>query len=154
VITKKGTPMYFATLEDLTGQVEILVFGKVAENSGDLLKEDEVVLIDSKISFRDGEHRVSAESISLVRKEMLENEERIALTQEIAQGLDIFVEKTATKNDLQLLAETLNTLPAGPIAVIIHFQEKRIRTSHDILFDQKAKDALSELPFITLKNHV
>jgi DNA polymerase-3 subunit alpha len=153
IITKKGTPMYFATLEDLSGQIEILVFGKLAENSGELLQEDEIVLIDSKVSFREGAARVSAESISLVRKESLPTEERIAFTQEVAQGLDILVEKTATKNDLELLAKTLSNLPTGPVAVIIHFQEKRIRTSKDIVLSKESRDTLSALPFVSLKSH-
>jgi DNA polymerase-3 subunit alpha len=153
VITKKGTPMYFATLEDLSGQIEILVFGRLAENSGELLKEDEIVLIDSKVSFKDGAPRVSAESISLVRKEALANEERIAFTQEVASGLDILVEKTANKEDLELLAKTLASLSSGPVAVIIHFQEKRIRTSKDIILSKESRDALSTLPFVSLKSH-
>jgi DNA polymerase-3 subunit alpha len=150
VITKKGTPMYFITLEDLTGQAEILVFGRVAEQSGDMLREDEIITIDTKVSYREGEPRMSAESIQVVRKESLENEDRIAFTQEVQTGLDIYVAPTASKQNLESLATTLSSLPAGPTAVIIHFQDKRIRTSKDISLSDEARALLATLPFVTL----
>lgn len=150
VITKKGTPMYFVNLEDLTGHAEILVFGKVAENSGPLLQEDEIITLSVKIRFQEGAARLSAESINLVRKELLADEDRISLTQEIMKGVDIKVDATATKEDLEKLSQLLNTFPDGPTAVIIHFQDKRIRTSRDLTITETEKGALQKLSFAHL----
>ena len=54
-ITKKGAMMGFATLEDLTGQVECLVFPKVYERYVSMLSVDALVILDGKLSFREEE---------------------------------------------------------------------------------------------------
>lgn len=150
VITKKGTPMYFVNLEDLTGHAEILVFGKLAETAGGLLQEDELVTISVKIRFQEGAARLSAETINLIRKESLASEDRISLTQEVMGGLDIQVAKEATKENLNTLSDLLGTFPEGPTAVIIHFQGKRIRASRNLVITDTEKEALKNLPFIHL----
>ncbi len=53
--TKKGDYMAFVTLEDLTGQVECLVFPRVFERYQQLVREDEAVVISGKISVREEE---------------------------------------------------------------------------------------------------
>ena len=53
--TKKGDYMAFVTLEDLTGQVECLVFPRVFERYQQLIREDEAVVISGKISVREEE---------------------------------------------------------------------------------------------------
>ena len=53
--TKKGDYMAFVTLEDLTGQVECLVFPRVFERYQQLIREDEAVVISGKISIREEE---------------------------------------------------------------------------------------------------
>lgn len=150
VITKKGTAMYFVNLEDLTGHAEVLVFGKLAETSGMLLQEDEIITMSVKVRSQEGAVRISAESINLVRKESLSAEDRISLTQEVRSGLDIQVATSASKEDLQLLSQTLNDFPEGDTAVIIHFQGKRIRTSRNLAITDTEKELLKQLPFVHL----
>ncbi len=53
--TKKGAFMGFVTLEDLTGQIEGLVFPKVYEKYGGMLKSDELVVLTGKLSIREDE---------------------------------------------------------------------------------------------------
>lgn len=53
--TKKGDYMAFVTLEDLTGQIECLVFPRVFERYQSILREDEAVVITGKISIREEE---------------------------------------------------------------------------------------------------
>ena len=150
VITKKGTPMYFVNLEDLTGHAEVLVFGKLAETSGTLLQEDEIITMMVKIRFAEGAARLSAESIQVVRKESLASEDRISFTQEIMQGLTIQVSETATKEDLSKLSALLARFPEGQTAIIIHFQGKRIRTSRDLALSETEITTLKQLPFVSL----
>ena len=47
--------MGFVTLEDLTGQIEGLVFPKVYEKYGGMLKTDELVILTGKLSIREEE---------------------------------------------------------------------------------------------------
>ena len=53
--TKKGDYMAFVTLEDMTGQIECLVFPRVFEKYRPLLNEDAAVVISGKISVREEE---------------------------------------------------------------------------------------------------
>jgi DNA polymerase III subunit alpha len=53
--TKKGDPMMFATLDDLDGSVEILVFGKALSGSEAVLAVDSIVLVRGRVDHRDRE---------------------------------------------------------------------------------------------------
>ena len=53
--TKKGAYMGFATLEDLTGQIECLVFPKVYERYQFMLNADELVVLTGRLSIREEE---------------------------------------------------------------------------------------------------
>jgi DNA polymerase-3 subunit alpha len=51
--TKKGDPMMFATLDDLEGSIEMLIFGKALEEYGGDLGVDEVVLVRGRVDHGD-----------------------------------------------------------------------------------------------------
>ncbi len=53
--TKKGDYMAFVTLEDMTGQIECLVFPRVYEKYQTYLQEDAAVAVSGKISVREEE---------------------------------------------------------------------------------------------------
>jgi len=53
--TKKGDPMMFATLDDLEGSVEILVFGKALEACGGTLAVDQVVTVRGRVDHKDAD---------------------------------------------------------------------------------------------------
>ncbi|HEY4826316.1 MAG TPA: OB-fold nucleic acid binding domain-containing protein, partial [Solirubrobacteraceae bacterium] len=53
--TKKGDPMMFATLDDLEGSVELLVFGNALNGAGDLLAPDSIVLVRGRVDHKDRE---------------------------------------------------------------------------------------------------
>ncbi len=53
--TKKGAMMGFITLEDLTGQVEALVFPRVYERCAHVIAVDETVLLHGRLSVREDE---------------------------------------------------------------------------------------------------
>ena len=53
--TKKGDPMMFATLDDLEGSIEILVFGKALAEYEGALGVDEVVLVRGRVDHKDAD---------------------------------------------------------------------------------------------------
>ncbi|HEX8086838.1 MAG TPA: DNA polymerase III subunit alpha [Solirubrobacteraceae bacterium] len=53
--TKKGDPMMFATLDDLEGSIEILVFGNALGQYEGALGVDEVVLVRGKVDHKDAD---------------------------------------------------------------------------------------------------
>ena len=54
-LTRNGQMMAFATLEDLTGKMECIVFPKIYLQCKPYLTEDAVVKIDGRLSFREDE---------------------------------------------------------------------------------------------------
>ncbi len=55
VITKKGQPMLFMKLEDLTDKAEIVVFPSILEQKPELFQENKIVFISGKIDNRNNE---------------------------------------------------------------------------------------------------
>lgn len=54
-LTKNNLTMAFAKLEDLTDSVEVLFFPNVYEKYSHLIKEDMVVIMEAKATFREDE---------------------------------------------------------------------------------------------------
>ena len=61
--TKKGEPMAFVTLEDSVEEVEVTVFPRVLEASGDILREDALVGIEVTADARNGEIGLIADDV-------------------------------------------------------------------------------------------
>lgn len=53
--TKKNTVMAFVTVEDLYGSIEIIIFDRVYSNFLNILIEDNVILVQGKISIKEDE---------------------------------------------------------------------------------------------------
>ncbi len=52
--TRKGDAMMFATLDDLEGSVEMVVFAKSVEESGPVIEGDGVILVRGRVEHKDG----------------------------------------------------------------------------------------------------
>ncbi len=53
--TKKGDPMMFATLDDLEGSVELVIFGKALAANEDAAVDDAIVLVRGRVDHKDRE---------------------------------------------------------------------------------------------------
>jgi DNA polymerase III subunit alpha len=51
--TKKGDPMMFATLDDLEGSIELVIFGKALDASGEAAATDSIVLVRGRVDHKD-----------------------------------------------------------------------------------------------------
>jgi DNA polymerase III subunit alpha len=64
--TKKGDPMMFATLDDLEGQVEILVFNSAYASNAEKLDVDKVVIVRGRIDHKEqGETKLVVQEAEL-----------------------------------------------------------------------------------------
>jgi DNA polymerase III subunit alpha len=70
VVTRKGQIMAYATLEDLTGTVDIVLFPRVFEQTRLLFEPDKVVVVQGKVDARAGSTRASGAASSPVEPEM------------------------------------------------------------------------------------
>lgn len=58
ILTRTGEPMLFVRLEDMTGSLELLVFPKVLATKPTLWQIDQIVLVEGKLSDKDGVMKV------------------------------------------------------------------------------------------------
>lgn len=65
ITTKKGKPMAFIKLEDLEGQIEVVVFPRTYEQAKDILLEDQIFLVQGKVNLRNDSLSVLADQIKL-----------------------------------------------------------------------------------------
>jgi DNA polymerase III subunit alpha len=63
VITRAGSTMLVATLEDLQGSVEVVVFPKVFEQTGPAWANDAIVLVAGRVDRRDEAAQILCESV-------------------------------------------------------------------------------------------
>jgi DNA polymerase-3 subunit alpha len=66
--TKKGDPMMFATLSDLEGEVELVVFGKVMAEHHQDLEVDSVVLVHGRVDHKEADGIGAARTCIVVQK--------------------------------------------------------------------------------------
>ncbi|MDO4483515.1 MAG: OB-fold nucleic acid binding domain-containing protein [Clostridia bacterium] len=102
--TKKGAFMGFCTLEDLTGQIECLVFPKVYERCQSQLNTDALVVLTGKLSIREEE----APKLLVERVTPLEDwESQAPLRRELERAQRGFARKPQPqKTDAQLAKES------------------------------------------------
>jgi DNA polymerase-3 subunit alpha len=72
ILTKKGDKMCFATLEDLTGKIECIVFPRAFAEFEAILNSDEPVLVEGVVNLQESPRKILADKIHLL-KEHAEN---------------------------------------------------------------------------------
>jgi DNA polymerase-3 subunit alpha len=72
-LTKKNDPMAFFTLQDGTGSVEVLVFPKIMEASLPYLANDRIVQVAGRLSDKDEEFKLIAETVTELPSDELYN---------------------------------------------------------------------------------
>ncbi len=63
VVTRAGSTMLVATLEDLQGSVEVVVFPKVFEQTANSWADDSIVLVTGRIDRRDDSPQILCEAV-------------------------------------------------------------------------------------------
>jgi DNA polymerase-3 subunit alpha len=63
IITKKGQPMMFMKVQDLTDRIEVVVFPSLIEKNPDIFKENKIVSITGRTDVKDGSPKVIANEV-------------------------------------------------------------------------------------------
>lgn len=64
IVTKNGQPMMFASLEDLSGKIEAIIFPSLFEKKQAILEENRLVIVEGKINTRDGDIKLICDNIT------------------------------------------------------------------------------------------
>ncbi|MGB4833649.1 MAG: DNA polymerase III subunit alpha [Candidatus Moraniibacteriota bacterium] len=160
-LSKSGQPLYFVTIEDMTGRIDILVFGKTAERVAGLLNEDEIVMIDLKVARKDGLLRLAADDVRRMDMETVAGFDRVTKTHEKYQHgkaaeprlpkicLTIHCADTADSRLFDEIGKTLRHLPPGPVGVTLRLLGQTIATSFSIERTDETIQMLAALPGVT-----
>jgi DNA polymerase-3 subunit alpha len=155
--TKKGDPMAYLRLEDLTGSVEVIVFPDLYRTAAALLSEDQPLLIYGTIEH--GEHgtKCKATALTLLKKDNgkgeiaapVERQESLMPGQQRARTFVICV--SSEKTDPALMADLKKILAGAPTvtgeALPVYLQVQM--PDQSIRIDMKIK--LHDTPLLVAK---
>ncbi len=104
--TKKGDPMMFATLDDLEGQVEMLVFNSAYAANADKVDVDAIVIVRGRVDHKEaGEVKLIAQDVEAFEP----TQDEIAKAAALAD-----VEPVVRRLTLEVAPEVQRGLPRGP----------------------------------------
>jgi DNA polymerase-3 subunit alpha len=126
--TKKGDPMVFATLEDLHGSVELVIFADTLEESAGAVEQDAVVLVKGKVDHKDAS-RTCVVASSIERFEPTDEElaraEEEAAKVVVPDALQLRLDAAAMQPDLfEDLRDVLANFP-GDAEVVVELASAR-----------------------------
>ncbi|MFN3550670.1 MAG: DNA polymerase III subunit alpha, partial [Endomicrobiia bacterium] len=142
--TQSGQPWVKFSLEDLTDEVEVVVYNKIYEETKTFIHKNAIVFVKGKISIRDEKKSIVADEIKLFEKakeEIYKNKSKIYITISDVGLNDEFINR---------LKKTIEKYPGNTKVyfklMTKNFEEITIETDYKILPSNKM---LSELKHIT-----
>jgi DNA polymerase-3 subunit alpha len=130
VRARSGTDLVFATLDDLEGAVELLVFEAALEKLGGPLEADQIVLVRGRVDHKEGEKTtVVAQSVEFFRPDAEEVERARLAAIEVARPKNLHLAVSDERRGPELLADLKHVLAAfpGKSEVVVQLGETRIR---------------------------
>jgi DNA polymerase-3 subunit alpha len=123
VVTRTGKSMAFVQLEDLTATIEVIVFPRVFEESRELLKADQIVIISGKVDARTaaGDDEERGETAKVIAEELLAFDDQGHDTWVRNQVVHLDIESEAAPDQMAALQQVLASCP-GPDRVVLHLQ--------------------------------
>jgi len=69
IITKSGRPMFFVKIQDLTGEIEAIIFPNSAEQYAHVLQENKIVIVSGRVDFKDDSPKMIVDGIEEIIEE-------------------------------------------------------------------------------------
>ena len=140
IVTKKGNPMAFLQVEDLTGRVEVVVFSKTYEQYKNFLNQNALIEISGKLELKE-EEKETEEGIELVYIPKILMY-KIKPLEKIGKINKLVI--TLTKNDdLELIEKTISKHP-GEIPITLQYSSFEIDLHSGFDHSTKALSGLQE----------
>jgi DNA polymerase-3 subunit alpha len=139
--TRKGDAMAFATLEDMSGSIELLVFPEAFARSGRHLADGAIVWVKGQLSARDAEDK------KLVAEEIRPFEEARLRS----LGFYVALTGTGVPDSVRFELDRLFTTRTGPLPVFVEITEPDGTTvvlrsgRYRVAFDEGLRDACDAL---------
>jgi len=138
ILTKKGDQMAFVDMEDTTGPIEVVVFPGVYKDNVDLLVEGKILLVTGKLSDKDGEPKLLADTI----KEF--GAAGSSATPPATPSVTIKVPATATDELFEQLKIAFASSP-GEMGVNLMINDQKVKTPFRITLTDELKVRIKEV---------
>jgi len=106
ITTKNGEPMAFAQLEDLQGEIEVVVFPRVYQRTVDLWQEDNILLVHGTVDSRNDTAKVLCNAVR-VYEEQVEADESTPGTPREAKPSDLAMDLRGNDRSFYQLSVTI-----------------------------------------------
>ncbi len=141
ITTKKDNrSMAFVTIEDTSGEIEMILFPDAYEKLSDKLAENTPMIFIGKVNVREGEHSLICNDIKEIESEKAEK---------IASGLHLKIPQNANKESLKKLKQILKE-SRGDTVVTISIpngrETKTMQLKHGIEMSEKVEEIVG--PFL------
>jgi DNA polymerase-3 subunit alpha len=140
--TRTGEPMAFVKLEDLSAQIELVVFPSIYKNSIELWKVDKILLIEGKISEKDGEKKILVDGVVELTDEEMNKLAQQQTPSVVKRLMQIFVPQFTAKESLTRLKEVLEKAPAGETEISLELATSAGRKKINLPFMVDVSDDL------------
>lgn len=129
--TKNNEIMSFVTLEDKTGNVEVLFFPKVLERMGGLIEENKVLVIDVRATASENGNRIIADRcMSIEQAESMvsleENKSNSVSEKNKSENVGLFVRVPSQKSAEYTLLMNFVSVFEGLTPLYIHFVDSKM----------------------------
>lgn len=140
IFLKSQKTMAFATIEDLRGRIELLIFPKVLENSESSWQEDKVIVASGTLSDKDGNFKLLVDSAKEINQQELENFKRIEATRKKNGSSEtnekskiiITLPSDSTKETFKKLSEIFDQCESGNSKVYLKIKDSKLETPYSI----------------------
>jgi DNA polymerase-3 subunit alpha len=153
IFLKSQKTMAFATIEDLRGRIELLIFPKILETSESTWQEDKVVVASGTLSDKDGNFKLLVDSAKEINPQELENFKRIEATRQKngaseANGkskIIITLPNNATKETFKKLSEIFDRCESGSAKVYLKIKDSKLETPYSIKYAPEILERIKEV---------
>jgi DNA polymerase-3 subunit alpha len=133
--TKKGEPMMFATLDDLEGSVEMLVFNSAYAANADKIGDDKVLIVRGRVDHKDqGETKLVVQEVEIFEPSHEEVETAKANAAQFASAppkrITLSVPGDVAAGFLEELKDVVHHNP-GDHELMLHVGERRLLLGPD-----------------------
>ncbi|MBI4714206.1 DNA polymerase III subunit alpha [Candidatus Uhrbacteria bacterium] len=162
IVTKKGDQMAFVGIEDTTGAIELVLFPEVYEKAKENLQVDKLMLVSAKVSRRNGEMSLLANSLIVYNdsqllklEKMLSENQWVEPTNEIVKEpplqsgtLSIALQGKPTPELVSQLRNLLQHSPGSTSVCLLVESGGRVRqieTDYSVLISDSLVDEITSL---------
>ncbi|MEA2424690.1 MAG: polymerase subunit alpha, partial [Thermoleophilaceae bacterium] len=147
--TRNGDPMMFATLDDLEGQVEMLVFNSAYEKNNAMIENDAVVVVRGRVDHKErGETKLVAQEVTVFEadNEEIQRAHRAAERAAAPKRIKLVVRDDAPATFLEELMHVVKNFP-GRDELMLQIGERSLLLGDQFRIEAvHARHELAQLP--------